>query len=62
MTSDGGRLEPLFFLTFQLVCFRGDHQVPPVMKLEPLLEFQVLFHPAPTRVENQEAKLQRPSM
>ncbi len=62
LTPDGGRLKPFFFLTSQLVCLGGDHDEPPVMKLQPLLEFQVLFHPAPTRVEYQEAKLQRPSL
>jgi len=32
------------------------------MELQPLFEFQVLIHPAPTRVENNEAELQRPSI
>jgi hypothetical protein len=53
---------PLLILIAQFVCLGGDHNVSPVMELQPLLEFQVLVHPAPTRVENQEAKLQRPSV
>ncbi len=32
------------------------------MELQPLFEFQVLIHPAPTRVEDQETELQRLSM
>src|ERR1700731_4711135 len=59
---DGSRRLPLVFLGSQLICLSGDHNVPPVMELQPLLEFQVFLHPAPTRVENHEAKLQRPSM
>src|SRR4029077_20622475 len=31
------------------------------MELQPLLELQILFHPAPARVQDQEAELQRPS-
>src|SRR5580700_888521 len=50
---------PQVIITFQFVRLRGDYQVSPVMELQPLLELQILFHPASTRVENHEAQLQR---
>ena len=62
MVPNGRDSKPLFFLSLEFVCFSGDHYVSPVMELQPIFEFQVLFHPTPTRVEYQEAKQQRFSM
>src|ERR1700740_3052075 len=62
MVPNGGDSQPLFFQSLEFVCLSGDHHVSPVMELQPIFEFQVLFHPTPTRVEYQEAKQQRFSM
>src|SRR5579864_9548021 len=62
MVPNGGDSQPLFFLSLEFVRLGGYHHVSPVMKLQPILEFQVLFHPTPTRVEYQEAEHQRLSM
>src|SRR6202049_4594003 len=62
MVPNGGNSQPLFFLRFEFVRLSGDHHVSPVMELQPIFEFQVLFHPTPTRVEYQEAQQQRLSM
>src|SRR5579864_6183316 len=62
MVPNGRDSQPLFFLSFEFVRLSGDHHVSPVMELQPILEFQVLFHPTPTRVEYKEAQQQRLSM
>src|SRR5271155_3615236 len=49
----------LIFLCFQLIRLRGDHMKSPSMELQPLLEFQILFHPTPARVEKEKTILQR---
>src|ERR1700730_19414295 len=59
MVPNGRDSQPLFFLSLEFVCLSGDHHVSPVVELQPIFEFQVLFHPTPTRVEYQEAKQQR---
>ena len=46
------------FRLVQLVHLRGDHQVSPVVILEPPLQLQVLLHPSAAGIENQEGKLQ----
>src|ERR1700734_2273332 len=62
LAPDGCQALPLIILTFQFVGFRGDHQVSPVMELQPLFEFQILFHPASTRVEDYKTQLQRAAL
>jgi len=59
MVPNGRDSKPLFFLSLEFVRLRGDHHVSPVMELQPVSEFQVLFHPTPTRVEYKEAEQQR---
>jgi len=56
--ADTRQTLPLFRL-IQLIRLSGDHLVTPAVKLQPLLELQIPFHPAPAGIQDQEGKIQR---
>jgi hypothetical protein len=48
-----------FFLSLQLIYLRGDHHQRPPVGHEPISQLDILFHPAPPRIQDDNCQAQR---